>query len=144
MKKASTDGLKVVWDGLSVLWIEDFISMGNHIAALIRIPPPQELARIFHSLSKNDDTWKGSVFERHFRRMLETSQTDETFDVETLRKQLRLVARTPDETDVTLNAGDVLVLERENRLEVREGGFPVILFRYRIEQREAEAPGMLD
>lgn len=144
MKKASADGLKVVWDGLSVLWIEDFISMGNHIAALIRIPPPQELARIFHSLSKNDDTWKGSVFERHFRRMLETSQTDETFDVETLRKQLRLVARTPDETDVTLNAGDVLVLERENRLEVREGGFPVILFRYRIEQREAEAPGMLD
>lgn len=116
---------------------------------------PGTMARILQSLSTSD-TWKDSYIERLFRsevdktqtaigdttasftpKKLETLQTEQTgapIDVETLRQQLRLVAGTTDESEIPLNEGGVLVLERENSLEVKGGGFPVMLIRYRIEQ----------
>ena len=148
--------MKIVWDGLAVLWVEDAISTTNNLAALIRIPPPEVNAEILQSLSTND-TWKGSAIEQILRpqaveknqsaigdtaassgpKKLGTPHTGPLVDDETLRQQLRLVTRTADKTDetpLTLNEGGILVLEQENVVEVKGGGFPVMVVRYGVEQ----------
>lgn len=125
------------------------------MAALIRIPPPEVNAEILQSLSTND-TWKDSAIEQLLKaqavdknqsaigdtaassvpKKLGTPHTGTLADDETLRQQLRLVAKTTDktkETPLTLNEGDILVLEQENAVEVKEGGFPVMVVRYRVE-----------
>lgn len=123
------------------------------MAALIRLPPPEVNTAILHSLSASD-TWKDSVIEQHLPARpaedlattgdpaasgspkLGTPHTGIAIDDKTFRQHLTLVARTPEEIHeipLNLNEGETLVLEQYNAVEVKEGGFPVMVVRYRVE-----------
>jgi hypothetical protein len=116
------------------------------------MPPPEVGVQILESLLAND-TWKDSVIEQLLRAQSVdknqsaigdtaassvpkngTAHTGTLVDDETLRQQLRLVAKPTKETPLTLNEGDTLVLEQKNAVELEGGGFLVMVIRYGVEQ----------
>ena len=147
-------GLKIIGDGLAFLWVEDSISTDNNVAVLIKLPPPEVNTAMLLSPPAHD-TWKDSVVLQDFPSQpanedqsttsdaavpgaseLETADTGKPGDDSAFGPHLTLVGRTLEDTHevpLTLKEGDILVLEKHNAVEVKEGGFPVMVVRYRVE-----------
>jgi RNase P/RNase MRP subunit p29 len=159
VKNAKTKGRRIALTGASYLIIGDSIAtIKTNMAAITALPQPKspepdEAAQdegTLKNLPGDDSTipLAPRVADEERNMANETTdsacltvpkqsqepQTGTDMDLEIiLRQQPKLVFKSSvrtEGTDITLEQGDVLVLEPEEKIEVKAGGIPVTVHRY--------------